>query len=161
MRKGMFLLLLGLATPLIMAGCGGSTGTATVETAPVSGTILMDGKPLEGADVNFITDKFASVGTTDSEGKYELPAGAAVGENKVYISKWKGGKKPQADDGTFEDNPEFMDEGQLEAIDDGTAGTQEAEQLIPEDFSSPESTTLKFQVGSDGTDKADFRIKSS
>ncbi|MEO1994569.1 MAG: hypothetical protein ABGZ17_04770, partial [Planctomycetaceae bacterium] len=136
-------------------------GRKSVETAPVSGTILMDGKPLGGAEVNFMTDDFASLGRTDAQGKYELPAGAAIGENKVFISKWKGGRKPQPAGDDFEDNPEILDDGQLEAVSDGTSGTQEAEQLIPEDFSNPETTTLKFQVGSDGTDKADFRIKSS
>ena len=161
MFKGMFSLALCLTLPLFLLGCGGDSAAKTVETAPVSGTVLMDGKPLEGAEVNFITDDFASVGTTDKDGKYELPAGAAIGENKVFISKWKGGRKPQAEGDDYEDNPDILDDGQLEAVGDGTSGTQEAQQLIPEDFSDPDASILKFQVGADGTDKADFRIKGS
>ncbi len=162
MCKGITTILLGLTVPVFILGCGGGAANDSVETAPVSGTVTMDGQPLAGAEVNFTTDKFASSGTTDAEGKFELPTGAAIGENKVFISKWKGGRKPSDGSDELIDDPSILDDGQLEAIGDGTGGgAQEAEQLIPETYSDPTSTSLKFPVSAGGTDKADFRLKSS
>jgi len=161
MCKGMTAILLGLTVPVFILGCGGGAANESVETAPVSGTVTMDGKPLAGATVNFTTEKFASSGTTDAEGKYELPTGAAVGDNKVFISKWKGGRAPSDESDVFEDNPEILDDGQIEAIGDGTQSAQETEQLVPDTYSDPANTSLKFPVSAGGTTTADFRLKSS
>lgn len=160
MRKGMTSILLGLAVPLFFLGCGGGAGGG-VDTADVSGTITMDGKPLADAEVTFITEDFASSGTTDKDGNYFLPSGAAIGENKVFISKWKGGRKPGDESDELEDNPDILDDGQLEAIGDGTDASSEIEQLIPETYSDPSTTSLKFPVSAGGTKKANFRLKSN
>lgn len=85
------LALLALACGLV--GCSdGNVGTVT-------GTVHLDGKPLEGAMVTFYpqvagSDAFDSAGTsqglTDANGEYELilsrdAKGAMVGEHVVYI----------------------------------------------------------------------------
>jgi hypothetical protein len=107
-----------------------------------------------GVDVYFQTDSFAGYGKTDSQGKYQLVQGAALGQNKVYFSKIEGGDvQLNADQG--------LDEGQLEAMmmDQG-AGAQGPRELIPRQFSDPAQTKLTFSVPEGGTDKADFKLTS-
>jgi hypothetical protein len=80
---------------LLLAGCGGS-----YKIAPVSGRVMLDGKPLANALVQFLPaegeDKAprpTSIGTTDAEGRYSLvlntpqkTKGAVVGKHKVMIT---------------------------------------------------------------------------
>jgi hypothetical protein len=127
----------------------------------VSGTVYLDGQLLPDADVSFISKEFTSTGRTNSEGHYELVLGAVPGENKITISKWKGGK--------YEINPdEGMDEGQFLAMQDpamlGVAKKSfqpGPEQLIPRRFSDPAKSEIVFNVPESGTPSADFRISSN
>lgn len=75
-----------------LCGCGGKPA-GYPDTAPVTGTVTLDGAPLEGASISFAPPKGrASGGTTDAEGKYELSyigavKGAMLGAQRVMISK--------------------------------------------------------------------------
>lgn len=82
------------------AGCGGGPEKVIPEKAvPVTGTLTLDGKPLDNARITFYPSSAAqgdgSSGTTDSAGKYELQSvfgadvviGAAPGKYKVVISR--------------------------------------------------------------------------
>jgi len=78
---------------LVLAlGCTGRPA-GYPETAPVEGTVLLDGKPLEGALVIFSpAEGRASRGTTDAAGKYTLRYtgeidGAMIGSHVVSIVK--------------------------------------------------------------------------
>lgn len=78
------LIILGL-----LAGCGGDRGLA-----PVTGRVLLDGKPLEGAAVLFEPEAggVPATGVTDAGGKFTLAttgrgAGASLGKNGVAVSK--------------------------------------------------------------------------
>jgi len=56
-----------------IVGCGGST--STVATVPVTGTVTLDGKPVEGAAVSFAPKTKgcrAAFGRTDASGKFKL-----------------------------------------------------------------------------------------
>ena len=82
-------LLLGLACLVVaLAGCGGG-----LERIPVSGTVTLDGKPVEGAAVVFAPAAGgpAASGTTDAQGKFQLTTvnepGAVPGEHVVTITK--------------------------------------------------------------------------
>jgi hypothetical protein len=84
-------LLLALLVPMFV-GCGG--GADQPDTVPVSGTITVEGKPLEGAQVSFLGEgaSRAAMGTTDAAGKYQLTTfeendGAIVGKHTVSITK--------------------------------------------------------------------------
>jgi hypothetical protein len=73
----------------LFAGCGPSGP----ELAPVSGRVMLNGRPLENADVVFqpAGSKRPSYGQTDAEGRYQLAfkrgeAGALVGDHTVLIS---------------------------------------------------------------------------
>ena len=77
---------------LIGGGCGGRP-TGFPETAPVTGTVTLDGSPLEGATVSFLpAEGRSSVGTTDGAGRYRLVftgavSGAVLGPHHVSVSK--------------------------------------------------------------------------
>ena len=73
-------------------GCGFG-GPGSPETAVVTGTVTLDGQPVEGALLIFtpIAGGRQSGGTTDAEGHYELTfsrdqPGALPGEHRIEIS---------------------------------------------------------------------------
>jgi hypothetical protein len=91
--------LVSVVLALLQAGCGG--GGPSYKTAPVSGRITLDSKPLAGATVVFAPVAGAatkdaapsSVDTTDQDGHYSLilnsdskTNGAVVGKHKVMIT---------------------------------------------------------------------------
>ena len=87
------LVAVGLA---LAVGCGRSKGPA-VEF--VEGMVLLDGQPIEGADVGFspVAGRLAAYGRTDSAGKFRLTtgqggkrlAGAPIGDYAVTVIKWR------------------------------------------------------------------------
>jgi hypothetical protein len=118
------------------------------ETAPVSGQVTLDGKPLpdlrlhfqpvarQGKTAEALIDSYA---TTDAEGRFTLQLsdsdtkGALVGTHTVRITD----KQTETDD----------DAGQIKAI----------PSRIPARYADGE---LSFEVKPDGTDQANFDLKS-
>lgn len=83
-------LLSTLALSATLFGCGG--GADTPELVPVSGTVTVDGQPVEGVTVMFAPKASGrkATGVTNSEGRYELVYtagnyGATPGEYRVVI----------------------------------------------------------------------------
>lgn len=151
------MLAVGAALALLinLSGCGSEGGP---ETVSVSGKVSVDGKPIEGAQVNFFSEEhnFVSTGVTDADGAYQLYAGAVPGENKVWISKMP----PGGPAGDPEENPE-IDPGQIEAMSEAEFPTEAVgNEELPAKFSDPDQTVLKFMVPEDGSDKADFKLTS-
>ena len=143
-----------IACALLLSGCGDSVKPG--RGVPVSGTITMNGAPLEGASVRFMNDTFVGYGTTDSDGKYRLVQGALPGQNKVTISKIEGGS-----DAVVGDSASGMDSGQMEAAALGNSGPDVPKlpvDLLPEDYSNPAKTKLTFEVPNGGESGVDFTI---
>lgn len=141
--------VLGLVS---LVGCGGGAG---YETAPVSGTVTLDGKPAEGVTIHFLGEGMTAVATTDASGKYQLERGAVVGDNKVYFSKLVGGMALDPAAG--------MDATQLEAMaaaQGGAAGKDVPKQALPAAYCDPAQPKFTFAVPSGGTTTADFEIPS-
>lgn len=143
-----------------LSGCGGSSPAAP-KTVGVSGTVYLDGKPLEGAEVRFIREGFASFGQTGADGRYELVQGAVPGENTITISKIEGGS------GIELDPAQGMDAGQLEAMRMGTEGTpgggtvpELPKQVVPPQYSDPSKSKLTYTVPEGGSTSADLRLSS-
>ncbi len=137
-------LLVLAAGGLLLAGCGG----ADYELAPVSGRVIINGKPLADIKVSFqpVSKRPddpnpgpGSYGTTDTEGRYTLRTiepdadGAVVGKHIVRLTT-----KP----------PEQAPE------DDLTPVYKEAVPLRWRDGSQT------FEVPAEGTDQADFELTS-
>jgi len=77
-----------LMLALCLAGCGGSQ-----KTTPVSGVVLLDGKPLAGASIKFEPQGKGrdATGETDQNGQFTMSTfqprdGMVAGEYKVVIS---------------------------------------------------------------------------
>ena len=95
-----FLILISL----IITGCYGDDRGL----APVSGTVLFNGKPLPNAGIIFTPDQDntrVGVGSTDKDGKYRLTSfqindGAKIGKHAVTIRAYetKDGPPKAADD---------------------------------------------------------------
>ncbi|MCA9089244.1 MAG: carboxypeptidase regulatory-like domain-containing protein [Planctomycetaceae bacterium] len=110
----MFRQLCGFSLSLLLTvfatGCGSGVPSDRPDLATVTGTVTLDGQPLEGADVTFQPESARpSVGTTDSSGKYELiylndVKGAVVGPNRVMITTRRDG----ADDDPSSNVPERL-----------------------------------------------------
>ena len=152
------LLLLALFAPTF--GCSGGAGGS--KGVDVSGTVLIDGKPLEGVEVYFFTDQFEGFGKTNAEGKYQLVGGAAPGPNKIYFKK----ANPDAVSGIDMSIP-GMDAGQVAAMaeakeKENSGGKQNATSfsLVPPEYSDPKTTKLSYPVPTEGTRSADFKISS-
>ena len=98
---------------------------------PVKGTVLLDGKPLEGAAVLFhpTTDERPAVGVTDKRGMFQLTTrrqgdGAHVGLNKVSITKES--EEPQ--------------------LNDAQEGIQDFTLITPAQYASPELSGVEIDV---------------
>jgi len=72
-----------------LAGCGGGG----LDLVPVSGTLRLDGRPVEDAAVMFspVDGRPVASGTTDAQGTFRLTTtnkpGALVGEHRVTVTK--------------------------------------------------------------------------
>ncbi|MGE3776763.1 MAG: carboxypeptidase regulatory-like domain-containing protein [Pirellulaceae bacterium] len=84
------MLCAGVASLWFACGCGGSANLGTV-----TGTVKLDGKPLDGAQVEFspVAGGRLSAGRSDAQGKYELyfardEKGALIGEHVVRITTY-------------------------------------------------------------------------
>ena len=146
---------------LLVSGCSGGAAQAPVPTASVSGTVRVNGNPLSGATVMFFTDEWSSVGKTNGDGEFTLVQGAAVGENKVTISKVDPSKLKDVE---FSADPEDgLDEGQMVAANIGeTVEALETDvplgEMIGSDYSDPGKTILTYSVPEGGVSDASFDL---
>ena len=81
---------------LAVALFSGCVGSDRPQLAPVSGVVLLDGAPVEGAAVMFVpvAGGRPAQGLTDAQGKFQLTTfndkdGAILGEHKVGVTKVK------------------------------------------------------------------------
>jgi hypothetical protein len=116
-----------LFTPIVLVGvmsaCTKEREPFKSDLVQVTGTVKLDDKPLNDAEVTFTptgsTKGFGAMGKTDASGKYNLKTphghdGVLPGEYKVSVSKQTEGSPRK--------------------------------QLVPANFSSPGTTTLKLTV---------------
>lgn len=125
-RSVSFLILINL----IITGCSGDDRGL----APVSGTVLFNGKPLPNAGVIFTPDEDnirVGVGSTDKDGKYRLTSfqindGAKIGKHTVTIRAYE------------------IPDGPPKAADDIT--NVRGKMLTPFKYARPESSGLTAEV---------------
>lgn len=133
-----------LPLSLLLLGCGKG-----YQIAPVSGRVLMNGRPLVNVEVRFRPtggkDLPHSIGSTDEQGNYTLhlgdvrnTPGAVVGEHRVEISfNFLRGRPGMTDRAQLPKNPREMRKGK-----------------------SNRSWTLTCTVPADGKSDANFDLKS-
>jgi len=129
-----------LALAVIVLGCGKDPNLPPL--VPVTGTVTLDGKPLDSATVTFIpvgkTRGNGAMGYTDEEGKYQLAThrgdrGAPVGEYRVVLNKM-----------VMPDGTPYSAESGLAPMD------SPAREILPPRFSDQMQTKLKATVPEGG-----------
>ena len=140
--------LLAALVCLTTSGCGRSSGPPNAQSVPVKGVVALDGKPLAGADVVFMTSGMPPIvlaATTKEDGGYQLQSvrpggGELAGSYKVTISRMV---KP---------------DGSALGPDETPANVGAIEQL-PAKYSSFEQTVLTQAVSAEGG-SFDFPLES-
>lgn len=134
-------------------GCGGSGRPNLVEA---TGTVTLDGKPVEEAMVSFMPDpetatdyKRPSIAVTDANGKFTLGTydktdGAPTGKYLVVIQK----REPVGK------LPENYDSEQAEKF------NVKYRLVIPRKYSNPKTSGLRAEITSSGIEPAVFELKS-
>jgi len=147
----------------LVVGCGANEED-TFALVPVSGKVLLDGKPLEGATITFVSDPSNKPSTDGSDvtgaggsfsAKYRNRAGLAVGKYKVVV-----GRPPDAPGGkagAFSDptNSPYM--ASLSAA----AASKGGKALKPWPYGDSSSTPLSHEVSPKGDAGLEFDLKSS
>lgn len=132
------------------AACGCGAGDKP-RTAPVVGTVTLNGEALVGAIVTFWPTEGKtnpSAGVTDKSGGYRLRGaydGATPGKYKVTIEYYT---KPN---GSPAETSEGMDMQQLVA-------QGQARQALPESYSDLSGTALTAEVNAGSTNTIDFKL---
>jgi hypothetical protein len=133
---------------VLLASVGCDTSTPQ---HPVTGTVTYQGKPVEGANVQFIPsgEGMPGNGVTDASGKFTLATagkpGAPAGDYKVTVVKVSGGSG-----GSGPPSPEDMKKM-------GTSGMK-SQSFLPGVYGSVQSTTLKATVKA-GTNDVPLELK--
>lgn len=146
------LVLGGLVFTCVIMGCGSDAPS----TVPVTGTVMLDGKPVEGATVNFLSEgtNIAASGKTNAEGKFAMKTivgstsvdGAVVGSHGVSVVK--------TETKSTEDSPDDLEatKKMMEQMATNPAITSDfkPKALIPEKYSNPTMSQLSALVTDSG-----------
>ena len=124
-----------LVLALALAGCGGA------ETSPVEGVVLLDGKPLADASVQFVPQGTGrdATGQTDKNGEFAMSTfqprdGVLPGDYKVVISPPLGTPDP-TQYATVE-----------EAMNAASKARPPKASTFPQKYARPDQTPLKQEV---------------
>lgn len=153
MRRIVLLAVLAATTAVL--GCAKETDPNRPATYPVTGTVTLNGEPVEGATVVFQkTDRsHGAVGETGPGGSYSLTSfeandGAVPGEYLVSIYKYPKEEVTGTEATSVEDYVQ---------PDDNQAGAVPVN-LLPAQYARPETSELKATV-TEAENKHDFDLK--
>jgi hypothetical protein len=169
MSRSIWLCLLCLALAAV-AGCpSGGTG---VDTVAVTGTVTLDGNPVEGANVTFAPkakDGRAAAGVTDASGHFKLTTvaggdGALPGSYGVSITKAAAqASAPASDPRTTGGNltPEQQQQAlaAMKAAEAG-AGPAAAQSAVPKKYASAATSGFTAEVKTGGGNDFKFEMTS-
>lgn len=151
--------LLAITSTMLIGCSGGNDGRP--KTVKVTGTVMYNGKVVEGATVSFHNPDSPRVasGVTDSEGKFQLTTfnandGAVPGECKVTITKVPAGSAPDGDPTALMNDPTAL-AGQAQKA----SKEKKQKPLIPEKYGNPNTSGLKETVKEEGDNNFVFQLK--
>ncbi|MCA9012679.1 MAG: carboxypeptidase regulatory-like domain-containing protein [Planctomycetaceae bacterium] len=134
-----------------LSGCGGGTDKwveGREKVNPVSGIVTLDGKPVEGAVVMFISASkpISAQGLTDASGQYHLTTyeqhdGAVAGEHKVTVRKTE--YKEVKSGNWTEEEPAMI---------------KQSVELLPIEYATEKTTTLKKSVPEGGAQDLNIEL---
>ena len=153
MKSGI-LLTTAFAT-MMFVGCGESVDRPP--TFEVTGTVIYNDKPVEGASVSFWTEGAARAaqGITNAEGKFKLTTfdfndGAVAGKHTVTIKKVEAGQNNASNDEAMLNDPMAMAE-MATNMGNGDSGPKS---LIPAKYGDRNQTDLKAEVTENEADNS-------
>ncbi|RLS35269.1 MAG: hypothetical protein DWH79_02430 [Planctomycetota bacterium] len=128
-----------------MTGCGG--GVKKPKVYPATGTVTLGGKPLADATVSFVPSVGApSDGRSDAAGKFTIMTngkpGAALGQNKVTVSKFSGAAPTMPAAPTPDDMKKMYEKKKKGDREKGD---------VPEKYGRPDTSGLSAEVTTDGS----------
>ncbi len=135
-----------LALVCLLCGCSGS---GRPPTYPVTGTVLWNGKPVQGARVVFIPTgaEESAAGITNASGKYQLTTfvagdGAQPGEYRVKVAKY------DADEPSREEQEKYIsfEEEQKMVFSTDEKPLPPAKNLLPKKYESEITSGLTHTV---------------
>ncbi len=154
-----------LLTFAMLAGCGSSSGPKTYK---VTGTVTMNGKPVEGAVVTFLsTEKQKdAVGSTNAKGEFKLSTfgpgdGALPGSYKITITKLDSPAAPAASTpppGTIASGEISESYVPPSAGGGGNTKSNAPKNLLPAKYSSDQTSGLVATVAENDRNKFDFEL---
>lgn len=157
--RGLASVVLAL-TVAVIGGCGKKGGPPTYQA---TGTVTLDGQPVEGADVQFKIGNALSVGTTDASGKFELSTGnkpgAPVGKAQAIVQRVETAKMDVPANPTPRDMI-GMNEKKAENKTGMQTESAGLKNTIPEKYTKFGTSGLSYEVSKDKT-KNDFKIELS
>jgi hypothetical protein len=132
----------------LLVGCGGDPLAAKrPKVVMVSGIVLHENKPVEGATVMFVPQGHtnAAAGLTDAKGEFQLQTfeandGAVPGNYKITIRKISLGTAASA------------------GGDDANVGAAQETWLLPKKYGESGTTDLTATVGETGENKFSFKL---
>ncbi|MGI6420071.1 MAG: hypothetical protein ACOX1P_30930 [Thermoguttaceae bacterium] len=169
-----FCCLLTVVAGLVFCSLAGCNKPRTLAgTAPASGTVTYQGKPLEGATVMFrkqgqdLTSGGLATGTTDAQGNFSLQSrigptdvvdGAIQGEYEVIISKFipPGGMSEE------EYKQKLAEEERIMAEKGAVPADKQAPpkvEMLPAEYSDSQKSTLKATIPAGGDTGLKFNLK--
>lgn len=158
MNRGMAIAV--MAGGCLLAGCGGADTEGRVPVYPVSGTLTMFGKPVDGATVAFAPQEGqpTAVGKTDKDGNFQLTTydyqdGAAAGRFNAVISLIVAKNDPKLGDG---DDHEAQEEANSTHDAEGEGGDVE---MVPELYTNATDTPFQFEVKTTGENEFTLAIE--
>lgn len=131
-----------------LSGCSSKRPSDRPQTYPVTGIVTYQDKPVDGATVTFIGEKYSATGKTDANGRYRLTTfqpgdGAVPGEYQVIITKFIAP--------TLQDNQESEPSG-----DEVQQPVFKSE--LPEKYANPQTSHLRAKIVS-GPTELDFPLR--
>lgn len=157
MRRVVFLRSVALIAGLAMvAGCGGGgeVDDDRPERTPVSGTVTLDGAPVEGAVITFHTESATGRGAngrSDSSGAFKMGTfeatdGVLPGNYQVTVTKMAAAS---AGSQVSEDDPNY----------DPNAGVDaKPKNELPAKYADPQQSALTITVGTEPITDAKFEL---
>lgn len=128
----------------MLSGCGGADQPKTV---PVTGKVTYNGDAIAGAQVTFRGGGHTALGVTGPDGTFKLSTfgdgdGATLGEKNVTVAK----RTTVGSSGSAPGGGMTMDEALAASERGETPEPPKVEQLLPEKYSDPNTSGLKFTV---------------
>jgi hypothetical protein len=153
--------LFGLLVTCALVGCGSDLP----KTVPVTGTVTLDGKPLEGATVNLISDEgsLAAGGVTDESGNFSLRTtvgdkmvdGAKVGTHKVAVTKTS--SSGPAIEMDIEERKKMMEQM---TTNPAITSDVKVQDLVPAKYKNPLQSGLVANVTQEGPNQITLELTS-